>query len=113
MQQELPLYEALVNLKPTIEMEGDASPITAFTNYLTSQLGAEIVRDDKLGRRRAAYEMNGFKDVVLVNLLFRMAPNQVEPLRKHCALNEDILRLTLLKRDPKTVKEPAAAAANA
>jgi small subunit ribosomal protein S6 len=89
-------YEASVIFKPILDLDTAEGGILGNLEAAIKNLGGEVVRSEKVGRKRLAYEMKKFKDGFIVNLLIKMAPENVAPLRKLCKINEDILRITLL-----------------
>lgn len=108
---ELPVYEVMVVLKPLAETEDGG--INRFETAL-KDLGGTILKHDKLGRRRLAHLMQKNRDGIYSNVYFTLLPSQLVEFRRQCKLNEDILRVTLLRRDdltPENIEQKLAPAA--
>lgn len=91
-------YEAFVILKPILDMDNSDTALKNLEEQIDS-LGGKIVKKDKLGRKRLAYELNKFKDGFIATYLFKLEASAVENLRRFCQLNEDILRVALINRN--------------
>jgi small subunit ribosomal protein S6 len=72
-------------------------------------LKGKVLKIEKLGRKRLAYEINKNKDGIMALVLFDLDTENVAEFRKQCQLNEEILRLTLVRLD---LKDKAAFIAN-
>lgn len=91
-------YEAFVILKPILDVDNSDNVLKVIEEAVEN-LGGKIVKKDKLGRKRLAYEINKFKDGFITTYLFNMPPTAVTPLKRACHLNEDILRVALVNRN--------------
>ncbi len=91
-------YEALIVFKPFVDADNTDNALKPVEKAIKSAEG-KITKTEKLGRKRLAYEINKFKDGFLVTFLLEMPAEGVEKFRKACQLNDDILRLTILKLD--------------
>lgn len=90
-------YEAFVILKPILDVDNSDNVLKVIEDAVES-LNGKIVKKDKLGRKRLAYEINKFKDGFITTYLLKLDPASVLSLKRTCQLNEDILRLTLVNR---------------
>lgn len=59
----------------------------------------KMIRLERLGRKRLAYEINRVKDGFIVTCLVEMDPASVEVFRRTVTLSEDVLRLTIVSLD--------------
>lgn len=91
-------YEALVILKPILDLDNSDNVLKALEDTVGS-LGGKILKKDKLGRKRLAYEINKFKDGFVTTYLLNLEAAQVSEFKRVCRLNEDILRLVLVNRN--------------
>jgi len=90
-------YEAFVILKPILDVDNSDNVLKVIEDAIDS-LGGKVVKKDKLGRKRLAYEINKFKDGFITTYLFKLPPAGITSLKRTCQLNEDILRLAVVNR---------------
>lgn len=62
-------------------------------------LKGKILKVDKVGRKRLAYEISKFKDGFFTIIYMELDPNAVVEFKKYCQMSEDILRLTMLRQE--------------
>lgn len=91
-------YEAFVILKPILDVDNSDNVLKVLEDAVESMNG-KVVKKDKLGRKRLAYEINKFKDGFIATYLLKMDPASVLSFKRTCQLNEDILRLTMVNRN--------------
>ncbi len=91
-------YEALLVFKPTLEIDSTEGAIKSVENTI-NQLKGKIVKMDRVGRKRLAYEIGKFKDGFIATIWFELPTDAVAEFKKICQINENILRLTLLRLD--------------
>lgn len=91
-------YEAFVILKPILDVDNSDNVLKVLEDAVES-LNGKVVKKDKLGRKRLAYEINKFKDGFIATYLLKMDPASVLSFKRTCQLNEDILRLTMVNRN--------------
>jgi len=91
-------YEAFVILKPILDVDNSDSILKVIEDAVDS-LGGKVVKKDKLGRKRLAYEINKFKDGFITTYLFNLPPTAITSFKRTCQLNEDILRVALVNRN--------------
>jgi small subunit ribosomal protein S6 len=101
------VYEASLIFKPILDLDSPEGGILRKVEDLIANLSGKISRVEKVGRKRLAFEMNKFKDGYIINMLIELEPQQIVPFRKACKINEDILRLTLLRMDEIKVRVSA------
>lgn len=90
-------YEAFIILKPILDVDNSDSVLKSVEDTIESLKG-KVIKKDKMGRKRLAYEIKKFKDGFITTYLISMEPGQVKNLVSACRLNEDILRLMLVNR---------------
>ena len=90
-------YEALIILKPILDVD-NSDNVLKRVEEAVENLKGKVLKKDKLGRKRLAYEIKKFKDGFVTTYLFNLEPATIASLQRTCQLNEDILRLVLINR---------------
>lgn len=91
-------YEAFVILKPILDVDNSDNVLKVIEDAIES-LSGKVVKKEKLGRKRLAYEINKFKDGFIATYLFNLPAEGIKSLKRTCQLNEDILRIALVNRN--------------
>ncbi|MBY0404009.1 MAG: 30S ribosomal protein S6, partial [Cyanobacteria bacterium] len=91
-------YEALIVFKPVLDVENTELVIKNAESSIQNLKG-KILKIERVGRKRLAYEISKFKDGFIATLWFELDPAAVADFKKYCQLSEDILRLTLIRLD--------------
>ena len=91
-------YEALIVFKPMLDVDNADGVLKNVENAIQNLKG-NILKVDKIGRRRLAYEIGKFKDGYMTVFFMQLEPSAIVELKKICQLNEDILRLTLIRQE--------------
>jgi small subunit ribosomal protein S6 len=81
-----------------LEIDSTEGAIKSVENTI-NQLKGKIVKMDRVGRKRLAYEIGKFKDGFIATIWFELPTDAVAEFKKICQINENILRLTLLRLD--------------
>ncbi len=92
-------YDVLVILKPIVDVDTSDTAVKAVESAVETLKG-KIVKHEKLGRKRLAYEIKKFKDAFLSTMIVEMDAEAIEPFKRACHLNEDVLRLMVTRRIP-------------
>ncbi len=90
-------YEAFVILKPILDVDNSDNVLKQLEESIESLQG-KVVKKEKLGRKRLAYEIDKFKDGFITTYLLNLDSSKVTAFKRTCQLNEDILRLALVNR---------------
>ncbi|HEY9745142.1 MAG TPA: 30S ribosomal protein S6 [Oculatellaceae cyanobacterium] len=90
-------YEAFIILKPILDVDNSDSVLKSVEELIEAQ-GGKVIKKDKLGRKRLAYEVQKFKDGFITTYLFTLPSEKVATFKRACSLNEDILRFVLVNR---------------
>ena len=101
-------YEVMFIVRPDIE--GDDAVDRQIERYgrLIVDNGGEVTGVDKWGKRRFAYEINGFTEGYYVVIQFRSGHAVVDELNRIMRISDDIVRHIVVRLD-----EPKAAPAAA
>lgn len=98
-------YEAIIILKPLMDNEQSENMLKKFESVVGS-FGGEIVKREKLGRKRLAYEIKKLKDGFIANYVIKLSPDSIVKLRQSCQINEDVLRFTIINRNKVDITNP-------
>jgi small subunit ribosomal protein S6 len=95
----LKIYEALMVFKPIMDVENAEAVLKQFEKTCIDALGGKILEVDRIGRKKLVVEMKRFKDGFISTYIFNMPPNKMSEFRRLCSINEDILRVSLIRID--------------
>jgi small subunit ribosomal protein S6 len=107
-KKETPLvknYEAFIILKPILDVDNSDNTLKAVEDTVENLKG-KVVKKEKLGRKRLAYEIKKFKDGFITNYVLNMDPASIKEFQRICHLNEDILRLVIIDRSGIDLDQP-------
>lgn len=91
-------YEAMYILNPALEEEALEATITRFEDVVKTN-GGEIVKTDRWGKRRLAYEVKERSEGYYVLMTFT-APNSFsQELDRLFKIQDDVLRHLVIKKD--------------
>ena len=99
-------YEALIVFKPVVDVENPDAVLKSVES-LVQNLKGKILKVDKVGRKRLAYEISKFKDGFITTFIMQLEPDTIAEFKKACQINEDILRLTLIRQDAYDLTAPS------
>jgi small subunit ribosomal protein S6 len=92
-------YEVLIIFKPILDVESVDTVINHFQKSIVEANQGEIVEVDRIGRKRLAYEIKKFKDGFLTLFLLKFPPDKVADFKRACQINDDVLRLTMVRQE--------------
>jgi small subunit ribosomal protein S6 len=92
------LYDLVFLGVPEKDEQGAAAVVEEFRKLLTD-LGAVIDKDESMGRRRLAYQINKKSEATYHNFLFRADSKAVTELQRKLKLSESILRFLTVRVD--------------
>lgn len=101
-------YEAFIILKPILDVDNSDNVLKKVEEAVEG-LNGKILKKDKLGRKRLAYEIKKFKDGFITTYQMSLDGASVASLRRTMQLNEDVLRFTMVARSKAELAEAAAA----
>jgi len=84
-------YEIMVIINPELDEEGVAAEIERIQTRLTD-LGGQVQKVDRLGRRRLAYPINKRVEGYYAVLRFQFPVANLAELERWLKLNENLLR---------------------
>ena len=84
-------YELLSIIKPNFDTE-EVDKIIAQLEEYVSNLGGKILENDKIGRKKLAYDIDNYRDGFYVVSKIELAPENVKALKRNLKLNDNFLR---------------------
>ena len=91
-------YETIFIINPSIESE-DIEKVIEDTQNLISGSGGTVIRVDKWGKKRLAYEVKGNRDGYYVLVDFEAEPQFVQRLGRYYGLTEEIIKYMTLRAE--------------
>jgi small subunit ribosomal protein S6 len=100
--EQMRLYETIFIIQPELSEEDAEGHIKRVENLIT-RLGGEILKTERWGKKRLAYEINKQRYGYYVLLRLRGEPAILPELERHYRLTEGIIRSMVisLKAEPK------------
>ncbi|MRR12595.1 30S ribosomal protein S6 [bacterium] len=92
------LYDLVFLIVPEKDEQGAAEVVEEFRKLLTD-LGAVLEKDESIGRRRLAYQINKKSEATYHNFLFRAGSKAVTELQRKMKLSENVLRYLTVRID--------------
>lgn len=98
-------YETIFIIDPSIESE-DIEKVIEDTQNLISGSGGTVIRVDKWGKKRLAYEVKGNRDGYYVLVNFEAEPQFIQRLGRYYGLTEEIIKyMTIRPEELREVKK--------
>ena len=92
------LYDLVFLVVPEKDEQGTAEVVEEFRKLLVD-LGAVVEKDETMGRRRLAYQINKKGEATYHNFMFRAGGKAVAELQRKLKLSESILRFLTVRVD--------------
>jgi len=89
-------YELMIVLEPNFSEEESQAKIEEIKKLIVGA-GGEVVKEDAWGKRVLAYPINKLKEGVYHLLNFKLAPSEVGGLEKRLNLEDNVLRLLIVR----------------
>jgi len=96
------IYEAVVVLDPQLEDEGIEATIGRIEDFLSTQ-GGEVLRVERWGVRRLAYEIRKRRQGYYVLFLFRLDGRVISELERRLHMDDAVLRHLIVVSEEKEV----------
>ena len=84
-------YELRETIKPNLDND-EADKVIAKIEEAVSSLGGSVVDTDKMGRKKLAYDVKGFRDGFIAVLKINLEPDKVVEFKRQLKLNENVIR---------------------
>jgi len=89
-------YELMYIIRPDLEQEANKAIVDKFQNLITDN-GGEIAKLDEMGKRRIAYEMEGYHEGHYVLINFQSESNVVSELDRVLRITDGVIRHLIVK----------------
>ncbi len=90
-------YELLATIKPNLDND-EADKVIAKIEESVSSLGGSVSDTDKMGRKKLAYDVKGFRDGFIAVLKINLEPDKVAEFKRQLKLNENIIRTMFMEQ---------------
>jgi small subunit ribosomal protein S6 len=84
-------YEVMYIIRTDIEQEQVQATVEKLQNVITNG-GGEITKQELMGKRRLAYEINKFRDGYYVLVNFKATPEVVKELDRVMKISDEVIR---------------------
>ena len=84
-------YELLATIKPNLDND-DADKIAAKIEENVSSLGGSVLETEKLGRKKLAYDVQGFRDGFMIVQKMNIPADKIVEFKLNLKLNENVIR---------------------
>ena len=91
-------YETVFIIDPSIEAE-EIERVIEDTQNLISGSGGTVIKVDKWGKKRLAYEVKGNRDGYYVLVDFEAEPQFIQRLGRYYGLTEEIIKYMTLRAE--------------
>lgn len=88
-------YEVMYIVRPDLEQEAVQAVVDKFQGII--QNGGEVTKQDVMGKRRLAYEINKIRDGVYVLVNFTATPDVVAELERILKITDEVIRYLITK----------------
>jgi small subunit ribosomal protein S6 len=91
-------YEVVYVIQPDLDEEATTAVIDRFSDLVTAQ-GGEIVKIDKWGKRRLAFEVKDFRDGFYVIMHMNAEPKVADELDRVFKITDSIIRFIIVREE--------------
>jgi small subunit ribosomal protein S6 len=88
-------YELMFILRPDLEQDAVNAQVEKFAGII--QNGGEIVKQEVLGKRRLAYEIQKQREGIYVLYVFHATPDVVKELDRVLRISDEVIRHLIVK----------------
>lgn len=93
-------YELLTIFKPSLDSEELDKAVDKISEEVKSFEGS-VASVDKMGRKKLAYDVQGYRDGYFTNLVVSMPAEAVVEFKRSLKLNENVLRFMFMEEAKK------------
>lgn len=97
-------YELMLIINPQVS-DTEANDIVEKAKKIITNEKAEIINEDRLGRKKFAHQMGKSRDGFYVYMKVKASPESVKNINHNLKLQESILRAMMLKAALEPVKK--------
>lgn len=91
-------YELFTIIKPNLDNE-EADKVLARVKEIVKSIGGNVVNCDKMGRKKLAYEIQGFVDGFMVNQVVEVPADKIVELKRQIKLTDAIIRVMFTTKE--------------
>lgn len=91
-------YELFTIIKPNLDNE-EADKVLARVEEIVKSIGGNVVNCDKMGRKKLAYEIQGFVDGFMVNQIVEVPADKIVELKRQIKLTDAIIRVMFTTKE--------------
>ena len=89
-------YELLTVFKPSLDSEEMDKVVEKITEEIKAFQGT-VVSVDKMGRKKLAYDVQGYRDGFFANLIVSLPAESIVEFKRNLKLNDNVLRFMFLE----------------
>ncbi len=89
-------YELLTIFKPSLDTQELDVVVEKISEEIQSYKGS-VVSIDKMGRKKLAYDVQGYRDGFFTNIIASIPADSIVELKRNLKLNENVLRFMLME----------------
>ena len=90
-------YELLATIKPNLDND-EADKVIAKIEESVSSLGGSVINTDKMGRKKLAYDVKGFRDGFMAVLKINLDADKVVEFKRQLKLIENVIRTMFIEQ---------------
>lgn len=90
-------YEAIFILRPDLTDAKKQTLVSAIADMIKKHQG-EIKIQNEWGKKELSYKIKKFKEGIFHQIDFSIKPESISELKKQYGLNEDILRVSIIRK---------------
>lgn len=94
-------YELLTIFKPSLDSEELDKAVDKISSDIKNLKG-EILSTDKMGRRKLAYDLQGYRDGFFTTLIISLPPETIVEFKRNLKLNDNVLRFMFMEVSKKS-----------
>lgn len=91
-------YDLFTIIKPNLDND-EADKVVQKVEDTIKTLGGSVVNCDKMGRKKLAYEVQGFTDGFMVNQVVTVPADKITELKRLLKLNDSVIRVMFTKKE--------------
>ena len=89
-------YELLTIFKPSLDSEELDKAVDKISSDIKSFKG-EVSSVDKMGRKKLAYDLQGYRDAYFTTLIVSLPPEAIVEFKRSLKLNDNVLRFMFME----------------
>lgn len=89
-------YELMSIFKPNLDAE-EIDKLLEKINSVVTEFGGSVESTDKAGRKKLAYDIQGFRDGYFTTTVLSLPADKVAEFKRQLRLNENIIRTMFLE----------------